>query len=230
MATQTKVRIRPLHDRVIVQRLEEGEQKIGGIIIPDSAKEKPQQGKVVAVGKGKAEKDGKVTPAEINTRLVKSAEAKIEVYRKEREAAFAKLDTNGDGTITKAEFEDKAKLPTIKEPDAKPFLDRFDTNKDGAISKDEFRAPTLANFDKTDKNKDGTLSVADDALVTVMRGAENVRSSAPSCPVKCTPPDHDAAPMRSTALNRPVPPDHVHGPLPDTPVVAMAPLAIGPVM
>ena len=107
------------------------------------------------------DKDGKVTPAEINTRLVKSAEAKIEVYRKEREAAFAKLDTNGDGTITKAEFEDKAKLPTIKEPDAKPFLDRFDTNKDGAISKDEFRAPTLANFDKTDKNKDGTVTPAE---------------------------------------------------------------------
>ena len=53
MATAAAVRIRPLHDRVIVQRLEEGEQKIGGIIIPDSAKEKPQQGKVIAVGQGK---------------------------------------------------------------------------------------------------------------------------------------------------------------------------------
>ena len=52
----TAVRIRPLHDRVIVQRLEEGEQVVGGIIIPDSAKEKPQQGKVIAVGKGKTEK------------------------------------------------------------------------------------------------------------------------------------------------------------------------------
>ena len=51
--------VRPLHDRIIVQRLEEGEQKVGGIIIPDSAKEKPQQGKVVAVGNGKADKDGK---------------------------------------------------------------------------------------------------------------------------------------------------------------------------
>ena len=51
--------VRPLHDRIIVQRIEEGEQKIGGIIIPDSAKEKPQQGKVVAVGAGKADKDGK---------------------------------------------------------------------------------------------------------------------------------------------------------------------------
>jgi chaperonin GroES len=64
-ATQTTVRIRPLHDRVIVQRLEEGEQKVGGIIIPDTAKEKPQQGKVIAVGKGKVEKDGKITPLDV---------------------------------------------------------------------------------------------------------------------------------------------------------------------
>ena len=64
-ATATSVRIRPLHDRVIVQRLEEGEQKIGGIIIPDTAKEKPQQGRVIAVGKGKVEKDGKVTPLDV---------------------------------------------------------------------------------------------------------------------------------------------------------------------
>ena len=49
---------RPLHDRILVQRIEEGEQKIGGIIIPDSAKEKPQQGKVVAVGAGKVKDDG----------------------------------------------------------------------------------------------------------------------------------------------------------------------------
>ena len=64
-ATATKVSIRPLHDRVIVSRIEEGEQKVGGIIIPDSAKEKPQQGKVIAVGKGKVEKDGKVTPLDV---------------------------------------------------------------------------------------------------------------------------------------------------------------------
>ena len=51
--------LRPLHDRILVQRTEEEEQKVGGIIIPDSAKEKPQQGKVIAVGAGKADKDGK---------------------------------------------------------------------------------------------------------------------------------------------------------------------------
>ena len=51
--------LRPLHDRIIVRRLDEGEQKIGGIIIPDSAKEKPQQGKILAVGDGKVTEDGK---------------------------------------------------------------------------------------------------------------------------------------------------------------------------
>jgi chaperonin GroES len=51
--------VRPLHDRIIVQRIEEGEQKIGGIIIPDTAKEKPQQGKVIAAGAGKVKEDGK---------------------------------------------------------------------------------------------------------------------------------------------------------------------------
>lgn len=55
--------LRPLHDRLIVERIEEGEQQVNGIIIPDSAKEKPQQGKVVAVGNGKVKDDGKVTPS-----------------------------------------------------------------------------------------------------------------------------------------------------------------------
>jgi len=57
--------IRPLHDRVIVRRIEEGEQVRGGIIIPDTAKEKPQEGKIVAVGKGKHGDDGKVTPLDV---------------------------------------------------------------------------------------------------------------------------------------------------------------------
>ena len=52
--------VRPLHDRLIVQRIDEGEQKVGGIIIPDSAKEKPQQGTVIAVGLGKREKTERV--------------------------------------------------------------------------------------------------------------------------------------------------------------------------
>ena len=57
--------VRPLHDRIIVQRLEEGEQKVGGIIIPDTAKEKPQQGKVVAAGSGKSKDDGKRVPLDV---------------------------------------------------------------------------------------------------------------------------------------------------------------------
>ncbi len=58
-------KLRPLHDRILVERIEEGEQKVGGIIIPDSAKEKPQQGKVVAVGAGKPDKDGKKLPLDV---------------------------------------------------------------------------------------------------------------------------------------------------------------------
>jgi chaperonin GroES len=59
------VKIRPLHDRVIVKRVEEEEKSKGGIIIPDTAKEKPQEGKVVAVGKGKVAEDGKITPLDV---------------------------------------------------------------------------------------------------------------------------------------------------------------------
>ena len=61
------VKVRPLHDRLIVERIEETEQMVGGIIIPDTAKEKPQQGKVVAVGKGKVKDDGTVTPLDVAT-------------------------------------------------------------------------------------------------------------------------------------------------------------------
>ena len=57
--------IRPLHDRIIVHRLEEGEQQIGGIIIPDTAKEKPQQGTVISVGNGKARDTGKPIPLDV---------------------------------------------------------------------------------------------------------------------------------------------------------------------
>lgn len=57
--------VRPLHDRIIVQRIEEGEQKVGGIIIPDSAKEKPQQGKVISAGAGKVKEDGTRQPLDV---------------------------------------------------------------------------------------------------------------------------------------------------------------------
>jgi chaperonin GroES len=59
------VKIRPLQDRVIVKRVDEQEKSKGGIIIPDTAKEKPQEGQVVAVGKGKVNDDGKLTPLDV---------------------------------------------------------------------------------------------------------------------------------------------------------------------
>lgn len=60
--------IRPLQDRVIVKRIEEEETSAGGIIIPDTAKEKPQEGQIVAVGKGKANEDVKITPLDVKVK------------------------------------------------------------------------------------------------------------------------------------------------------------------
>ena len=59
------MKLRPLHDRLVVERSDETENQRNGIIIPDSAKEKPQQGKVVGVGAGKADKDGKRIPLDV---------------------------------------------------------------------------------------------------------------------------------------------------------------------
>ncbi len=60
-----KMKVKPLHDRVIVKRVEEEEKTKGGIIIPDTAKEKPVEGKVVAVGDGKVQENGTKTPLEV---------------------------------------------------------------------------------------------------------------------------------------------------------------------
>ena len=57
--------VRPLRDRVLLERIEEGEQKVGGIIIPDTAKEKPQQGRVIAVGTGRVNDKGEVFPMDV---------------------------------------------------------------------------------------------------------------------------------------------------------------------
>jgi chaperonin GroES len=59
------MKIRPLQDRVIVKRIEEQDKTKGGIIIPDTAKEKPMEGKVIAVGKGKVLEDGKIHPLDV---------------------------------------------------------------------------------------------------------------------------------------------------------------------
>jgi chaperonin GroES len=59
------MKFRPLHDRVLVRRIEENEKTAGGIIIPDTAKEKPQEGEIIAVGPGARSEDGKVTPLDV---------------------------------------------------------------------------------------------------------------------------------------------------------------------
>ena len=64
-STSVATTFTPLHDRILVRRLEEGETVRGGIIIPDSAKEKPQEGQVISVGKGKSNDEGKVFPLDV---------------------------------------------------------------------------------------------------------------------------------------------------------------------
>src|SRR5579864_6253879 len=64
-ATSVTTTFTPLHDRILVRRVEEGETVRGAIIIPDSAKEKPQEGKVIAVGKGRVSEDGKKIPLDV---------------------------------------------------------------------------------------------------------------------------------------------------------------------
>jgi chaperonin GroES len=59
------MKIRPLHDRIVVKRLDATENKVGGLFIPDSAKEKPQEGEVVSVGNGKRGEDGKLIPLDV---------------------------------------------------------------------------------------------------------------------------------------------------------------------
>jgi chaperonin GroES len=65
MAKAMTTTLHPLHDRILVQRIDEGEVRRGRLIIPDSAKEKPQEGKVLAVGKGMVAEDGKKTPLDV---------------------------------------------------------------------------------------------------------------------------------------------------------------------
>ena len=60
------MKVRPLHDRLLVKRIEEGEKTKGGLIIPDTAKEKPMEGKIIAAGKGKVDEDGKLRPLDVH--------------------------------------------------------------------------------------------------------------------------------------------------------------------
>jgi chaperonin GroES len=65
MAQATKTTLHPLHDRILIKRIDETEVRRGGLVIPDSAKEKPQEGKVLAVGTGTVTDDGKKTPLDV---------------------------------------------------------------------------------------------------------------------------------------------------------------------
>lgn len=60
-----EIKMRPLHDRILVRRMKEEEKTAGGIIIPDTAKEKPQRGEIIATGKGRTSEDGKTLPLEV---------------------------------------------------------------------------------------------------------------------------------------------------------------------
>jgi len=88
------VKIRPLQDRIIVKRVEEEEKTKGGIIIPDTAKEKPQEGKVIAVGKGKVNDDGKITPLDVkvNDRVLFSKYSGSEISLEGEEVLIMRED------------------------------------------------------------------------------------------------------------------------------------------
>jgi chaperonin GroES len=88
------VKIRPLQDRVIVKRIAEEEKSKGGIIIPDTAKEKPQEGKVVAVGKGKVKDDGTIAPLDVkvNDRILFGKYAGTEINFNDEEHLIMRED------------------------------------------------------------------------------------------------------------------------------------------
>ena len=88
------MKIRPLQDRVIVRRIEEAEKTKGGIIIPDTAKEKPMEGKIIAVGKGKVLEDGKIHPLDVKAgdRILFAKYAGTEVKIDEEEHLIMRED------------------------------------------------------------------------------------------------------------------------------------------
>ena len=102
--------VRPIHDRIIVQRIDEGEQKVGGIIIPDTAKEKPQQGTVIAVGNGKTNDNGKRIPLDVKAgdRILFGKYSGQEIKLDGQEYLIMKEDD------VLAVIEDKAKKKTTK--------------------------------------------------------------------------------------------------------------------
>ena len=88
------MKVKPLYDRLLVTRVEEKEVKTGGIIIPDTAKEKPMEGKVVAVGTGRVEKDGKTIPMQVKVgdRILFGKYAGTEIKIDDKEHVILKED------------------------------------------------------------------------------------------------------------------------------------------
>jgi chaperonin GroES len=88
------MKVKPLYDRLIVKRVEEKEVKTGGIIIPDSSKEKPMEGKVIAVGKGRVEKDGTTIPLQVKVgdRILFGKYAGTEIKIEEKEHVILRED------------------------------------------------------------------------------------------------------------------------------------------
>ena len=88
------MKVKPLYDRLLVKRIEEKEQKHGGIIIPDSAKEKPMEGKVIAVGKGRVQKDGSRSTMEVKVgdRVMFGKYAGQEIKIEDKEHVILKED------------------------------------------------------------------------------------------------------------------------------------------
>jgi len=88
------MKVKPLYDRLLVKRIEEKEQKHGGIIIPDSAKEKPMEGKVIAVGKGRVQKDGSRSAMEVKVgdRVMFGKYAGQEIKIEDKEHVILKED------------------------------------------------------------------------------------------------------------------------------------------
>jgi chaperonin GroES len=88
------MKVKPLYDRLIVKRVEEKEVKTGGIIIPDTAKEKPMEGKVVAVGKGRVEKDGTTIPLQVKVgdRILFGKYAGTEIKIEDKEHVILRED------------------------------------------------------------------------------------------------------------------------------------------
>jgi len=108
--------------------------------------------------------DKSLTTAEIDAAQKRQMAEAQNSIAKRLEAEFAKLDGNKDGQLSLAEF--KAAAPTPKVATPAELLGQFDKNKDGKVTQDEFRSVPLANFDRIDTNKDGTISDAEKSALT----------------------------------------------------------------